>query len=85
MVEVAFLNGGLGRGGRIGGADLGDQALGLDGGSPGGNGSLGGSGLGRSGGSLRQFGLDEFVGSGKRGEDLIGCLLYTSPSPRDTR
>ena len=39
----------IGRGGRIGGADLGDQALGLGGGSPGGNGSLGGSGLGRSG------------------------------------
>ena len=74
VVEVAFLNGDLGRGGRIGGADFGDQALGLGGGSPGGSGSLGGSGLGRSGGSLRQFGLDELVGSGKRGENLIGVV-----------
>ena len=75
MVEVAFLNGGLGLGGRIGGADFGDQALGLAGRSPGGNGSLGGCGLGRPGGrSLRQFGLDELIGGGKRGENLIGVV-----------
>ena len=41
MVEVAFLNGGLGRGGRIGGADLGDQVAGLGSGSPGSGLSLG--------------------------------------------